>query len=155
MSSTSSTVPSSLIASPHFLRRVLWIDAASGAGTVLLHTAFADVLAPVLGLPLNLLLWSGYALVAFVLCIVWTASRRTITAGPVWLLIAANSVWVVGCLGLLASSLVTPTHLGTGFLVVQAVAVGVLIELEWLGVRKILPGPTKRVILGTNRTSRL
>lgn len=140
-SSSSTSVVSSFFASPHFLRRVLWADAASGVGTALLHWEFADVLAPVLGLPVSLLQWSGLALVGFVLFISWIASRRNIPAGLVWVLIAANTAWVLGCVGLLASSLVVPTTLGIAFLIVQAVAVGVLAELEWIGVRKIQPEP--------------
>ena len=140
-SSSSPSVLSSLFASPHFLRRVLWADAASGVGTALLQCEFADVFSPMLGLPTSLLLWSGYALAAFVLFIVWIATRPTIPAGPVWLLIAANAVWVFGCVGLLASDAVKPTVLGEVFLIVQAVAVGVLVELEWIGVRKIQPVP--------------
>lgn len=140
-SSSSPSALSSFFASPNFLRRVLWADAASGVGTAVLHCEFADTLAPLLGLPANLLLWSGYALGAFVLFIAWIASRRTIPAGPVWLLIATNAAWVVGCVGLLASSAVAPTVLGEVFLIVQAVFVGVLVELEWIGARKIQPEP--------------
>lgn len=139
MSATSPSALSSFFASPQFLRRVLWADAATGVGTAVLHCEFADALAPVLGLPANLLFGSGVALGAFVLFIAWIASRRTIPAGPVWALIAANIVWVLGCVALLAGSWVAPTALGTGFLIVQAVFVGVVVELEWIGVRKIQP----------------
>ena len=140
-SSVSTSAVSSFFASPHFLRRVLWVDAASGVGTALLQCEFADALAPLMGLPANLLLWSGYALGAFVPGIVWLATRRTIPAGPVWLLIAANAVWVLGCVGLLASSAVAPSVFGEAFLIAQVVFVGVLVELEWIGVRKIQPEP--------------
>jgi hypothetical protein len=56
-------------------------------------------------------------------------------------MIAANALWVLACLGLLASSLVAPTMFGVSFLITQAVTVGVLLELEWIGVRKIQPEP--------------
>ena len=115
---------SSFFAYLHFLRRVLWSDSASGAGTALLQWEFADTLAPMLGLPADLLLWSGAGLGAFVLFIAWIASRRTKPAGPVWLLVAQ-------------------TMLGIAFLIVQVVFVGVLAELKWIGVRKFslrLPG---------------
>lgn len=140
-SSSSSSGRSSFLGSPHFLRRVLWVDAASGAGTAVLHIALADTLAPLLGLPAPLLLWSGVVLVAFVLSIAWIASRRTIPAGSVWALIAANTAWVLGCVALLASNAVAPTTLGTASLVVQIVVVGVMVELEWIGVRKIQAQP--------------
>lgn len=132
---------SSLLASPHFLRRVLWLDAATGVATGLLQCAFADALAPLLGLPASLVLGSGVALGVFVLGIAWIATRKTIPAGAVWLLIGANALWVLGCLGLLASSLVAPTLLGVSFLISQAVTVGVLADLEWMGVRKLYPAP--------------
>ncbi len=107
----------------------------------MLHSLFADALAPVLGLPFALLQWSGAALVIFVLFITAIASRKTIPTGPVWLLIAVNAAWVLGCVGLLASSAVTPTLLGALFLIMQAVFVGVLVALEWIGVRKLQPEP--------------
>lgn len=132
---------SSLIASPHFLRRVLWLDAASGVASGLLQFGFADALAPVLGLPAQLLLWSSYALAVFVLAISWIATRKSIPTEAVWLLIGGNVLWVLGCLGLLASSLVAPTVFGVAFLVVQAVTVGMFVELEWIGVRQIQPEP--------------
>lgn len=136
-----SSLLSSLIASPHFLRRVLWLDAATGVATGLLQYAFADALAPLLGLPAKLLLGAGVALGGFVLGIAWIATRPAIPAGAVWVLIAANALWVLGCLGLLASSLVAPTVFGVSFLISQAVTVGVLAELEWMGVRKLQPAP--------------
>ena len=139
--SQSSSLLSSLMASPHFLRRVLWLDAATGVATGLLQFGFADALAPLLGLPANLLSWSGAALGVFVLFISWIATRKNIPAGAVWLLIGANVLWLLGCLGLLASSLVAPTVFGVSFLITQAVTVGLLVELEWIGVRKIQPEP--------------
>lgn len=139
--SQSSSLLSSLMASPHFLRRVLWLDAATGVATGLLQFGFADALAPLLGLPANLLSWSGAALGVFVLFIAWIATRKNIPAGAVWLLIGANGLWVLGCLGLLASSLVAPSVFGVSFLITQVITVGLFVELEWIGVRKIQPEP--------------
>ncbi|MES2583471.1 MAG: hypothetical protein V4627_12200 [Pseudomonadota bacterium] len=139
--SPSTSVLSSLMASPHFLRRVLWADAGIGVLTGLEQYMFADVLAPILGLPASLLSGSAVALAGFVLFIAWIATRKSIPAGAVWLLIGANALWVVGCLGLLASSLVAPTAFGVAFLIIHAVSVGVFVELEWIGVRKLQPAP--------------
>lgn len=130
---------SSFFASPHFLRRVLWADAATGVGTGLLQCTFADALSPLLGLPANLLFASGAALGVFVLFISWIATRKEIPATAVWLLIGSNILWVLGCVGLLASSVVAPTVFGMAFLIVQAVTVGVFVELEWIGVRRLQP----------------
>ncbi len=141
MSSTTvkSSLFSSWFASPQFLRHVLWLDAASGVATAALQCEFAQALAAPLGLPLDLLQWSGWLLAACVLGIVWVATRPAIPAAAVWLLMGVNTLWVLGCLGLLASGLVAPTLLGEGFLIVQAVAVGVLVELEWIGLRRMAP----------------
>ncbi len=127
---------SSLAASPHFLRRVLWLDAATGVATGLLQVLLAAYLAPLLGLPEVLLVASGWAIFGYVLFISFIATRPVIPQALVWLLIAANGIWVLGCLALLFGGLVTPTLLGQAFIAVQAVAVGALMELQWLGVRK-------------------
>lgn len=127
---------SSLAASPHFLRRVLWLDAATGVATGLLQVLLAAYLAPLLGLPEVLLVASGWAIFGYVLFITFIATRPFIPQALVWLLIAANGIWVLGCLALLFGGLVTPTLLGQAFIAVQAVAVGALMELQWLGVRK-------------------
>ncbi len=134
-----SSMLSSWFASPQFLRHVLWLDAASGVATAALQCEFAQALTTLLGLPANLLLWSGWLLASCALGIVWIATRPVIPAAAVWTLVAVNTRWVMGCLGRLASSLVAPTLLGEAFLVVQAVAVGVLVELEWIGVRRLAP----------------
>ncbi len=126
----------SLIASPHFLRRVLWLDAATGVATGLLQLLLADQLAVLLGLPVGLLVASGWAIFGYVALIAFIATRPFIPQALVWLLIAANAAWVLGCLALLFGGLATPTLMGQAFIAVQAVAVGVLMELQWLGVRK-------------------
>ncbi|MGQ2979391.1 MAG: hypothetical protein ACT6Q9_06805 [Polaromonas sp.] len=127
---------SSLATSPLFLRRVLWLDAATGVATGLLQVLLAAWLAPLLGLPETLLEVSGWALFGYVALIAFIAKRPFIPQALVWLLIAANGVWVLGCLALLFGGLVTPTLLGQGFIAVQALAVGLLMELQWFGVRR-------------------
>lgn len=127
---------SSLAASPHFLRRVLWLDAATGVAAGLVQVVLAAYLAPLLGLPEQLLLVSGWALFGYVAVICLTATRPVLPSALVWLLIGANAAWVLGCLALLFGGLAKPTLLGQAFIAVQAVAVGLLLELQWLGLRK-------------------
>ena len=133
ISNTSSV--SSLLASPHFLRRVLWLDAATGTATGLLQLLLADALAAWLGLPAQLVIGSGWLILAYVAGITWIATRAIIPRAPVWALIAGNLLWVLACLSLLLGPLVTPTLLGKTFIAVQAVTVGLLLELQWLGMR--------------------
>lgn len=127
---------SSFAASPRFLHRVLWLDAATGVATGLLQLLLADQLAAVLGLPVGLLVASGWAILGYVALIAFIATRQPIPQALVWLLIVANGLWVLGCLALLFGGLVAPTLMGQAFIAVQAVAVGLLAELQWFGVRK-------------------
>lgn len=125
-----------LATSPRFLHRVLWLDAATCVATGLLQVLLAAQLAPLLGLSEKLLVVSGWALFGYVALIAFTASRQFIPQPLVWLLIGANGLWVLGCLALLFGGLATPTLLGQVFIAVQAVAVGVLAELQWFGLRR-------------------
>ncbi len=136
-SSMSTTgVLSSLIASPHFLRRVLWVDAATGLATGVLQLLLPGFLAGLLGLPEALLLEAGWAMLAFAAGIAFLATRQFVPLTGVGVLIGANLLWVVGCLALLFGDLVKPTIAGTVFIAVQAATVAVLAELEWVGLRK-------------------
>ncbi|WP_332778201.1 hypothetical protein [Polaromonas sp.] len=133
-----STTPliASLIASPNFLRRVLWADAATGVATGLLQVLAPGFLAGLLGIPHDLLLWSGLALFAVAAFIAFVATRQFMPGELVWLVIGGNVLWVIGCLALLLGGLTAPTLLGQAFIVVQAVTVGVLAELEFFGLRR-------------------
>jgi hypothetical protein len=54
----------------------------------------------------------------------------------VWVIIVANAAWTAASLLLLVSGWVTPTTLGYLFVVVQAAAVAIFAELQWLGLRR-------------------
>ena len=127
---------SSLIASPHFLRRVLWLDAATGVATGLLQLLLAAELARLLGLPLALLTLSGWALLGFAAAIAFIATRMFVPSALVGLLIFANLLWVLACLAILFGGFLAPTLPGKLFVAVQALAVGLLVELQWFGLRK-------------------
>ncbi len=127
---------SSLTSSPRFLRSVLWLDAATGVATGALQLLLTGLLASLLGLPETLLVASGWVLFGYVVAICFIATRQFVPAALVWLLIGANLLWVLGCLALLLGDQVTPTLAGKVFIAVQAVAVGLLAELQWVGLRK-------------------
>lgn len=132
---------SSLISSPRFLRSVLWLDAATGAATGALQLLLTGFLAGLLGLPETLLVVSGWTLFGYVAAISFIATRQFVPAALVWLLIGANVLWVLGCLALLLGDLVMPTLAGKAFLAIQAVTVGLLAELQWVGLRKAVAQP--------------
>ncbi len=132
---------SSFFASPHFLRRVLWLDAGTGMATGVLQVLLPGSLAGLLGLPEGLLIGAGWLMLAYVAGIVFLATRLVVPAAGVWVLIVANLLWVLACLALLMGGVVAPTLLGMGFIAVQAVTVGALAELQWIGVRRAAAQP--------------
>ncbi|GLZ88687.1 hypothetical protein Pres01_47380 [Metapseudomonas resinovorans] len=118
------------------LRRALQADAlASGAMGLLLALA-AGPLEELLGLPRSLLLGAGIGLLPFALALGWLANRATARRGWIWAVLAINAVWVIDSLSLLAVGWVEPTLLGKVFVIGQAVAVAVLAELEFFGLRR-------------------
>lgn len=142
MSTTTSSPTSSLgavaplPASANFLRRVLWLDAGAGLATGALQLLLPAWLAGLLGLPEALIVESGWAMLAFTAGITFLATRRQIPPAGVWLLIGGNVAWALGCLALIFGGGLAPTLLGTVFLAVQAFWVGLMAELEWVGLRK-------------------
>jgi hypothetical protein len=125
----------SILASPRVLRALLWADAASCAATALLHLAATTALSSLLGIGPDLLVASGLVLLVFVAAAAWLARREPVPGAGVKLLVAGNWVWVLACVGLLLAG-AAGTALGQAYLVIQAVAVAVLAELQWLALRR-------------------
>ncbi|MCY1285547.1 hypothetical protein D9M68_418690 [compost metagenome] len=118
------------------LRRALQADAlASGAMGLLLALA-AGPLEELLGLPRALLMGAGIGLLPFALALGWLANRESVRRGWIWAVLAINTVWVIDSLSLLALGWVEPTLLGKVFVIGQAVAVALLAELEFFGLRR-------------------
>ena len=127
------------LTSPAGLRRVLWADALSGSGSAALHLALTGSLSTLLGLPGVLLTGSGIALLVYVALAGSLALQATPSRALLSLLVIGNFAWVAACLVLLVGSQVAPTLLGQAYLVVQAVAVLVLAELQWMALRRRQP----------------
>ena len=119
-----------------FLRYALLADAIASGATGLLMIAGADLLTRLLGLPVALLRESGLLLVPYVALVAFVGTREIIQLGAVKAIIALNVLWVLGTVGLLVGGFVAPTVLGYAFVIVQAVAVGVLAELQLVGLRR-------------------
>lgn len=139
-SSMSSSLPAPARPQPlggaAWLRRALWIDVLfSGMAGVTMGAGHA-LMAPVLGLPEGLLI--GAALV----CLAWAAALGALARQPhiarplAWGVVLGNAAWVAASAALLAFGWVQPSALGTAFLVAQAVAVGVFVELQWWAMRR-------------------
>jgi hypothetical protein len=126
----------SMFASPKFLRNVLWADAAAGAGSSLLHLLGAGVLAQLLGLPQGILAMSGAGLLVYVAAATYLAICDPIPRRLVAMLIAANWAWVGACAVVFMMNAPVLTPLGQAYLLVHALAVAALAELEWFGLRR-------------------
>ena len=119
-----------------FLRRAIQADAIfSGVAAVLLIFGAAE-LAPWLNLPEALLRESGLVLIAYTALVGWLATRQVMPKPLVLIVIAINAVWTVASIALLFSSAVTPNLLGEAFVAMQAIAVGALGELQYIGWRR-------------------
>jgi hypothetical protein len=119
-----------------FLRRAIQADAVfSGASAVLL-TLGAGVLAPLLNLPEALLSEAGLFLIAYTALVGWLGTRQAMPKALVVIVIAGNAAWAVASIALLFSGTVTPNLLGEAFVVIQAIVVGALGELQYVGWRR-------------------
>ena len=122
--------------SPAGLRRVLAFDAISGGGTGLLHLALAGYLSTLLGLPAGLLSATGILLLLYVALAGTLALQASPPRHLLGVLVAGNFAWVAACLVLLFGGAVSPTPLGQAYLVLQALAVLALAELQWMALRR-------------------
>jgi hypothetical protein len=66
----------------------------------------------------------------------WLALQTSPARAGVQTIIAANVAWVAASVLLLLAGGVNPTALGIAFVIFQAVVVGVLGELQYMGLRR-------------------
>lgn len=130
----------SLLSSPRFLRNVLWADAASCLVCGALQVAWPGRLAPLLGLPAAVLLGTGAFLLVYGAFVGLLATREPVPRPVVWLLVAGNLGWALGCLALVAAGALPLTGLGQAYVLMQALTVAVLAELQWFGLRRAPAG---------------
>ena len=125
-----------MIMSSLFLRRALLADAVFSGVSALVMTLDAGALAPFLNLPEALLRETGLFLIAYAALVGWLWSRPSVPKVLVMIVIAGNAAWTLASIALLFSGAVTPNILGEAFVVAQAIATGVLAELQYIGLRK-------------------
>jgi hypothetical protein len=119
-----------------FLRRAVLADAIfSGASAVLL-TLGAGALAAWLIFPVALLRETGLFLIAYTALVGWLGTRQAMPKALVVIVIAGNAAWTLASIALLFSGAVTPNLLGEALVAAQAIAVGALAELQYIGLRR-------------------
>jgi hypothetical protein len=125
-----------MILSSQFLRRALLADAVFSGVSALGMTLDAGTLAPFLNLPEGLLRETGLFLIAYTALVGWLWSRPSAPKVLVTIVIAGNAAWTLASIALLFSGAVSPNLLGEIVVVAQAIATGVLAELQFIGLRK-------------------
>ena len=126
----------SLVAMSSFLRRALLADALVSAVAGVVMSLGADALAPLLALPAGLLLGAGLVLFPWAAALLWMTRQPAVPAAAVWTVIVLNSAWVVESVWVALGGIVQPNVLGQVFIAVQALAVVVFAELEFIGMRR-------------------
>ena len=125
-----------MILSSLFLRRALLADAVFSGVSALVMTLDAGALAPFLNLPEALLRETGLFLIAYTALVGWLWSRPHVPKLLVMIVVAGNAAWTLASIGLLFSGAVAPNLLGEIVVVAQALATGVLADLQYIGLRR-------------------
>lgn len=122
------------------LKLVLLLDAAtcSVTGLVMMIGSGRLGLDQFLGLPAMLLRYAGFSLIPFAGYLLFLGLRQPSSASPIWPAILLNVLWTVDSLLLLVTGWVAPTQLGYALVIAQALGVGMLAGLEYVGLRKSL-----------------
>lgn len=101
-----------------------------------LMLAATGALHNVTALPESLLRYVGFLFIPYVLVVGWLGLREAVPRAAVWAVIACNVGWAIASVWLLSSGGVAPSTLGVAFVIVQAVAVVVFAELQFMGLRR-------------------
>ena len=125
-----------MIQSSLWLRRALKADAIFSGVSAIALTFGAAPLAPWLNLPEALLRETGLFLIAYTLFVGWLGLRQSMAAAWAMLVIAGNAAWTLASVALLLSGMVAPNGLGMAAVLAQALVVGVLAELQIIGLRR-------------------
>ncbi len=120
----------SVLTTPVWTRRVLWLDAVTGVGTALLQLEAHATVSSLLGLPAALVQASAWVVLVFVVYIGFLLAQRDLPLAGVRLLALGNAAWVVASLWLVVGSGVALSPLGVGYVLAQAAFVGMLAYLE-------------------------
>lgn len=119
-----------------FLRRAIQADAIFSGVSAVLLTLGAGEFAPLLNLPEVLLRETGLFLIAYTALVGWLGTRQSMPKTLVAIVIGGNAAWTLASIALLLSGAVTPNFLGEAAIAMQAIVVGALAELQYIGLRR-------------------
>jgi hypothetical protein len=121
------------------LKLALVADAIVSGAVALLQVLLPDFLGGLTGLPHALLQYTGLFLVCYTLLLIVLARAPALPRALVLFIVAGNVAWAIGCAELLLTASVTPSALGTAFVLVQAVTGLAFAAMQWAGMRASSP----------------
>lgn len=117
------------------LRRALVLDAFATGAMGLGLVAAAGRLSPLVGISEPLLRGAGIVLLPFTAALIYLYNQPRLSRRAAWVIVAANALWAVDSVLVLAARWIDPNALGVAFVLVQAAAVAALAWLEYRGLR--------------------
>ncbi|MFI9236748.1 hypothetical protein [Streptomyces sp. NPDC053079] len=131
--------------SADLLRTTLRIDgwACAGLGVVLL--AGCKLLSDPLGLPTTWSVPFGIAMLAMAAFIALIVRKDPLPSGLAWAVVVINTLSCAGLLVLACTDVVALTGLGTAFMILAAVVVGLFADVEFFGLRRARTAAAVRV----------
>ncbi|WP_457091536.1 hypothetical protein [Microvirga sp. P5_D2] len=124
------------IHSSPLLRQALLADATTSAAFGLLMLLAAGPFGNLLGLPEMLLRIAGLVLLPYAAFLAWLGLREQVQKPLVWAVVIGNALWVADSILLLVSGWVQPTTAGYAFVIMQALAVLMYAEFQFIGLRR-------------------
>ena len=121
------------------LRLALRVDATASGALGVLGVAAAPLLTDLLGPQGAVLRATGAFLVGYAAALVVLAARPRIPLPAAWIVVVGNSAWVLGSVIAVVAGRASLTALGVAFVLLQALAVAVFAELQWMGIRRAQP----------------
>jgi hypothetical protein len=126
----------SLVAMSPLLRRALTADALVSLAAAFAMTLGADFLSAWLQLPTPLLLGAGLSLFPWAGFLMWLARKPAVPSAAVWTVLAINALWIAESAWIALGGQFSPNAWGLAFIAAQGLAVLVLLELEFMGLRR-------------------
>jgi hypothetical protein len=117
------------------LRYALAADAVASGSTGLLLALGAGPLSGLFEMPEAFLRGAGLALLPFAALIAFMARRETLARATVLAVVVVNALWVADSCALLMTGWLTPSLIGSAFVIAQALAVGLLALAQYAGLR--------------------
>jgi hypothetical protein len=125
-----------MITSSSLLTRALQADATFSGISAAMLSLGAGEFAPLLNLPETLLREAGLFLIVYAAFVGWLGMRASFPKILAAAVVAGNAAWTLSSITLIFSGTVTPNLLGEIVLAMQAIIVGVLAEIQFIGLRR-------------------